>query len=271
MTAEDDATNREVLTGGMVNAGAVFRHGALVDRPAPRTARAIHAHLLALGQHGFDAAPTPIRLTQDGREQLTFLPGDVALPPFPRWAMTRTALTSVGSLLRRLHEASAAIPVDIQAAWPLDLADPEGGTLLCHNDVCPENVVFRDGRAAGLIDFDLAAPGRPLWDVAMTARYWAPMLDPTSATALYPAGLDAPARLRILADSYGLSLRERAELPDVIEQATAVCRAFVARRVADGDTIYLQALAERGGWERWDRIQAWLVSHRETFTAALLH
>jgi hypothetical protein len=80
----------------------------------------------------------------------------------------------------------------------------------------------------------------------MTARYWAPMLDPASATALYPAGLDAPTRLRILADGYGLSLRERAELPGTIEQATAVCRAFVARRVADGDTIYLQALAERG-------------------------
>ena len=270
MTAEDDSTHREVLTGGMVNPGAVFRHGALVDRPAPRTAGAIHAHLLALRHHGFDAAPAPVHLTKDGREQLTFLPGDVALPPFPPWAMARTALTSVGSLLRRLHEASADIPLDLQVEWPRDLADPEGGTLLCHNDVCLENVVFRDGRAAGLIDFDMAAPGRPLWDVAMTARYWAPMLDPASAAGYYPAGLGAPARLRILADGYGLSLRERAELPGTIEQATAVCRAFVARRVAGGDTIYLQALAERGGWERWDRIQDWLVRHRETFTAALL-
>ncbi|MBA2947798.1 phosphotransferase [Streptomyces himalayensis] len=38
------------------------------------------------------------------------------------------------------------------ADWPRDLADPEGGTLLCHNDVCPENVVFRDGRATAFID-----------------------------------------------------------------------------------------------------------------------
>jgi hypothetical protein len=45
--------------------------------------------------------------------------------------------------------------------WPRALADPAGGTILCHNDVCPDNVVFRDGRAAALIDFDLAAPGRP--------------------------------------------------------------------------------------------------------------
>ncbi|MFF7070106.1 phosphotransferase [Streptomyces pseudovenezuelae] len=266
MTAED-----EVLTGGMANAGAVFRRGDLVERPAPRNARALHAHLLALKQHGFDAAPTPVALTSDGREQLTFVPGDVPLPPFPDWAMTGAALASVGSLLRRLHEAGAAVAVDTSAAWPRDLADPEGGTLLCHNDVCPENVVFRDGRAAALIDFDLAAPGRALWDVAMTARYWVPMLDPGSAAAFHPPGLDAAARLRILADSYGLPAADRAELPGVIEQATEVCRDFVTRRVADGDPVYLQALAERGGWERWDRVQTWLVDHRRTFTAALLN
>ncbi|TWV44412.1 phosphotransferase [Streptomyces misionensis] len=266
MTAEGEA-----LVGGMANAGAVFRRGELVERPAPPGARALHACLRALKEHGFDAAPTPVGLTADGRELLTFVPGDVALPPFPDWAMTQTALASVGSLLRRLHEAGAAVGLDPRAEWPRDLADPEGGTTLCHNDVCPENVVFRDGRAAALIDFDLAAPGRPLWDLAMTARYWVPMLDPRSASALHPCGLDAPARLRILADGYGLSRGERADLPGVVEQATEVCRAFVARRVADGDPVFLQALAERGGWQRWDRVRTWLADHRTTFTAALLN
>ncbi|MFD6421953.1 aminoglycoside phosphotransferase family protein [Streptomyces sp. NPDC060198] len=261
----------EALVGGMANAGAVFRRGALVVRPAPSHARALHAYLLALGERGFDAAPAPVGFTEDGREQLTFVPGEVPLPPFPDWAMTRSALDSVGRLLRRLHGAGAAVAVDPRAGWPEDLADPEGGTMLCHNDVCPENVVFRDGRAAALIDFDLAAPGRPLWDVAMTARYWVPMADPSSAAALYPSGLDAPTRLAVLADGYGLSPQDRAELPGVIEQATEVCRAFVARRVADGDPVYLRTLAERGGWERWDRVQTWLAEHREPFRAALLH
>ncbi|MFC9595923.1 phosphotransferase [Streptomyces sp. NPDC056944] len=266
MTAEDEA-----LVGGMANAEAVFRRGELVERPAPRNARAVHAYLVALKEHGFDAAPAPVRLTVDGREQLTFIPGDVALPPFPHWAMSSAALESVGSLLRRLHEASAAVAVDTRAEWPADLADPEGGEMLCHNDVCPENVVFRDGRAAALIDFDLAAPGRALWDIAMTARYWVPMVDPESAAGLYPSKLDAAARLRILADGYGLSAGDRAELPGVIEEATEVCRAFVARRAAGGDPVYLEVLAARGGWERWDRVQTWLADHRKTLTAALLN
>jgi len=74
-----------------------------------RLPRALHAHLRALKGHGFNAAPTPVQLTADDREQLTNIPGDVALPPFPRWVMTETALSSVGCLLRRLHEASVAI------------------------------------------------------------------------------------------------------------------------------------------------------------------
>ncbi|NUS17629.1 MAG: phosphotransferase [Streptomyces sp.] len=269
MTA-DGAADAEPLAGGMVNAGAVFRRGELVDRPAPPTARALHAHLRALRAHGFDAAPEPVGLTADGREQLTFLPGDVALPPFPDWVMAPAALASVGRLLRELHDASAAVPVDRRAPWPRDLADPAGGTLLCHNDVCPDNVVFRGGRAAALIDFDLAAPGRPLWDVAMAARYWAPMLDPGSAALLYPGAPDPAARLRVLADGYGLSAADRAGLPAVIEEATAVCRTFVEVRVRAGDPVYTRALAERGGWARWDRVQAWTASHRDRFTAALL-
>jgi hypothetical protein len=56
----------------------------------------------------------------------------------------------------------------------------------------------------------------------------------------------------------------------VIEQAPEICRAFVARRVADGDPVYLRALADREGWERWDRVQSWLTDHRERFSVALL-
>lgn len=83
MTADGAAADREALVGGMANAGAVFRRGALVERPAPPNAVALHAYLRALKKHGFDAAPTPVGLSTDGREQLTFVPGDVALPRIP--------------------------------------------------------------------------------------------------------------------------------------------------------------------------------------------
>jgi len=34
--------------------------------------------------------------------------------------------------------------------------------------------VFREGRAVALIDWDFAAPGRPVYDLAQMARMWRP-------------------------------------------------------------------------------------------------
>ncbi|GHC69026.1 hypothetical protein GCM10010349_43710 [Streptomyces flavofungini] len=131
MTTEDEA-----LVGGMANVGAVFRRGALVERPASRNAPALHAYLHALKERGFEAAPTPVGLAEEGREQLTFIPGDVGLPPYPDWVMTKAALESLGRLLRRLHEASATVTVETSSKWPSDLADPQGGGRCCATTTC---------------------------------------------------------------------------------------------------------------------------------------
>jgi phosphotransferase family enzyme len=52
---------------------------------------------------------------------------------------------------------------------------PFAGELVSHNDLNLDNVVFGDGRAVSLIDFDLAGLGSPVWDVACAARLWAPL------------------------------------------------------------------------------------------------
>ncbi|MFI9786429.1 phosphotransferase [Kitasatospora sp. NPDC051984] len=254
--------DEQQLTGGLANAGAVVRRGAVVDRPAGPNAPALHGFLRALRAGGFADAPLPTGEPAGGREQLEFLPGDVAVPPYPAWALREDALTSVARLLRRWHDASARTPFDPVAAWPGEFADPEGGPLLCHNDVCVENVVFRTGAAAALIDFDFAAPGRPIWDVAMTARYWVPVLDPTTATETARAHLQVPHRLRLFADAYGLSPADRLALPSVLEQTTAVCRTFVTHRVTAGDAAFTAYFDAHGGWARWDRLQSWLADQR---------
>ncbi|MGP3637031.1 hypothetical protein ACTU45_27425 [Streptomyces sp. 24-1644] len=116
-----------VLSGGMANAGAVVRRGSVVERPAQPHAAAIHAHLRALAAHGFDGVPTPMGTTADGsREQLSYVHGDVPVPPHPPWAWTDDALRSVGALLRRMHRAAASAPIDRAMPWPTELADPEG-------------------------------------------------------------------------------------------------------------------------------------------------
>ena len=48
---------------------------------------------------------------------------------------------------------------------------------MCHNDVEPSNVVFRDGIAVALIDFEFGAPGRAAYDLAQLARLCVPIED----------------------------------------------------------------------------------------------
>jgi hypothetical protein len=229
----------------------------------------VHRFLRKLAKTQAIDSPVPVRIGAGGEEEVSFIPGDVAVQPYPAWSMSEGALASVGRLIRRFHDASRSIQVDPLGQWPTDLSDPEGGDFLCHNDVCLENVVFRDGDAVGLIDFDLAAPGRPVWDLAMAARYWVPLLDPESASASGRAHLDPGPRLRILVDAYGLPVEDRAMFMSVVQQATEVARAFVADRVDVGDANFIQALDEHGGWRRWDRIQSWLADRSERFTDLL--
>ena len=86
---------------------------------------------------------------------------------------------------------------------------------MCHNDVTPQNVVVvRDGRAVGLIDFDLAGPTTRLIDVYTTALHYPPLREPADIWPTW-TGLDQPGRFRVLADAYGLIDSQRLSLIDL--------------------------------------------------------
>jgi hypothetical protein len=106
--------------------------------------------------------------------------------------------------------------------------------------VCLENVVLRDGAAAALLDFDFAAPGRPVYDLARCALMCVPVDDEISAARLgwHPAA--RPARLRLVADSYGLDAAARRQLVDVLAGLVARGGEFVRRRVEAGDPNFIR-------------------------------
>jgi thiamine kinase-like enzyme len=167
-----------------------------------------------------------------------------------------------------LHEAARSID-SAGSTWSTELADPLGGHLVCHNDVCFENVVFRDGVAVGLIDFDFAAPGRPVYDVAQMARMCVPVDDELSAARLGWDPAERPERLRLVADAYGLQDDERRDLLDVLADTIARGGEFVRRRVEAGDPNFIKMWDDMGGMERFDRRRRWWAAHANQFLAAL--
>ncbi|HEV2309381.1 MAG TPA: aminoglycoside phosphotransferase family protein, partial [Acidimicrobiia bacterium] len=137
--------DEEVLPGGVGNAGTVVRVREYVLRPTTVHTPAIHALLRHVRAAGFDGVPEVVGVDPDGRERLRYIEGDVPYLPYPAWSLTDDALASVAALLRRYHDAAAGFVAPDGASWSDELADPAGGGLVCHNDVCAENVVFRDG------------------------------------------------------------------------------------------------------------------------------
>jgi hypothetical protein len=168
MPSHDWAMREVQLDGGVANAGRVVRVGEHVLRPTSPHSGATLAFLSALRDARFDGASSPVGIDADGRERLVFIEGDVPLPPYPDWARSDEALASIAALMARFHQTSRVFD-PAAFSWSAELADPAGGEIVCHNDVCLENVVFRSGIAVGLIDFDFCAPGRPVYDVAQFA------------------------------------------------------------------------------------------------------
>jgi hypothetical protein len=260
--------DEEQLAGGVANAGAVTRVGDYVLRPANSHSESIHRFLRALRAAGFDGASVPIGIDADGRERLLFIEGDVALPPFPAWVQTEESLASIAILMRRFHDAARRIDLS-GLTWSDEMADPAGGPIVCHNDVCPENVVFRDGRAVGLLDWDFAAPGRPVYDLAQFARMCIPVDDELNSARLGFVSTERPARLRLIADAYGLTRDERRELFAVLQESIAKGGAFVRRRVEAGDPNFIAMWNQMGGMQRFDRRRQWWAEHRDEFAKAI--
>ena len=258
------ATERP-LAGGMAHPGEVVRVGDTVRRPSSPQSPAIFALLQHLSSAGFEGAPRPLGFDERGRETLAYIDGEVPVHPYPAWSMSDAALASVARLLRRYHDAVAGFDGSSHR-WSDEMADPRGGPLICHSDVCPENVVFRNGEAVALLDFDFASPGRPLWDVVATVGMWAPLREPPMRAPGMEA-LDPVERTAIFADAYGLDTEERGRFLDVVVERQAL--RFVEGRVEAGEPLFIEMWEAQGGTDRRRRLRVWLETHRSQLMSAL--
>jgi len=259
------------LLGGDVTEGLV-RVGDTVRRPPGERAELVRDVLLYLEKVGFDGAPRFLGIDSAGRQALTYVGGEVAGRPRPSWIADEERMVSVARLLRAYDDAVEGfgipenLPAPIEPPGLPELDDPPA--LVGHQDVTPENVVFRDGRAYALIDFDLARPVSRAREFVNLMLWWAPLgaeedLDPEFR------GLDRPRRCRLLADSYGLAPADRARVMDLA----------IALNERAWHTMKYRAETLGGGWQRmWsegvgDKIRnrtTWLETNADTLTSTLL-
>ena len=191
-----DADVEVPLGGGNWTAGVV-RVGDTVRRPASAASPFVARLLKHLDRAGFDGCPTYLGSDAAGRDVLSFVPGEVTT----RWQRyADEPVYAAGVLLRRLHDASRGLAADL------------GGQVVCHHDAAPNNAVFRDGVPVAFIDFDFAAVGDPIEDVAYAAWSWCISSRPDRGPVTEQAR-----QVRLLADAYGLTPADRHRLVAAID------------------------------------------------------
>ena len=133
------------LPGGNTT-GAVLIDG-VVHKPSSQPTPTVHALLRYLEVAGFEGAPRALGFDGQGRQMLTYLPGETIgdRHPWPPWATADSMLLQVGRWLRRLHDLTAGFTPPADEHWFI------GGTLrpgmvVGHQDAAPYNAVVDGDR-----------------------------------------------------------------------------------------------------------------------------
>lgn len=267
MSFEDEVP----LVGGDVTEGVV-RVGETVRRPAGPHSPRVRLVLEHLASVGFVGCPRWLGSDERGRDVLSFVAGEVAGRPWPEWVAHEARIASVARLVRAYDDAVAPLGLpsflttDLGPPLPPEVPPSAAGApeLVGHLDITPENVVFRDGAAFALIDFDLVRPATRVEEVCNLLLWWAPLMPAVDREEVV-ADVDAVRRSALMVDSYGLSTEDRRRVVPV------------ARGIAARSWFSMRARAEHlgGGWARmWDegvgdrilRRQQWLAENE-----AVLH
>jgi hypothetical protein len=238
--------DEEVLAGGVANPGLVVRVADTVRRPVTSHTATVHRLLRYLVDRGLEGrVPTPLGIDDRGREILSFLPGSVANPPYPDWIADDDLLSRVAELQRSLHVAAVGFEPRDDDSWDTSGYFPTeaAGPLVCHNDLCVENIVIGDGGSVAAIDWDYARPVDRLFDIAVAARHWIPMRAPED---IDDARRDADhiGRFAVFCEAHGLDRRARAAVVTMTIRFLDAAYVNVQRLAAGGHAGFAEMVAK---------------------------
>lgn len=241
------------LSGGNATA-EVVRVGDTVRKPWTRSTPDVLAFMDRVRAAGVDV-PLGSGPDEAGRQVLEFIPGESAedLPP-----LSLQQLTSVGQIVRSIHDASPTYEEGSDDAWDV-LLPVAGADLVCHNDLAPWNLIVGDRWV--FIDWDGAGPSTRLWDLAYSAQAFT-LSDVTQAPA------DAAQRLRAFVDGYGADPALREGLPAAMAERAGAMHALLRDSHESGREPW-GSMYGQGHGEHWLQATHYAKTHRAIWSQAL--
>jgi hypothetical protein len=239
------SASEETLPGG--NTTGAVRIGAVIHKPASPSTRCVHALLHHLSRAGIEGVPRALGFDDQGRQMLSYLPGEMIgdQVPWPGWVSTDKTLIQVGRWLRLVHDATADFVPPPDERWFIGTTMAPG-LIVGHQDAAPYNAVMDGDRLVGFFDWDIAAPSTREMDLSYSALLWVPLTAPDRASdePTDLAGLSR--RFHLFLDSYGYEGDRKAFPPEMTSRARR--QATVIRTMAEaGDpaSIALLPIASR--------------------------
>ena len=158
---------------GSVN--TVKRAGDSVVRPTGFWSSSVHELLQFLELHGFRYSPTFIAFDEEAKtEELSYLDGEIALRPWPEILKNFDGLRQIAEMLLQYHQIISQYQPS-HARWHLKDRSLPPNAVIRHGDLGPWNMVWKQEKLVGLIDWDFAEPGTMLEDIAQAAWHCIPL------------------------------------------------------------------------------------------------
>jgi Phosphotransferase enzyme family len=171
------------LSGGRLTPGIV-RVGNTVRRPPKGNAAFVHDLLLFLEDQGFPFAPRFFGMDEQGRDILSYLDGEIW--PDSGSGLSDDLLVQAARAIRRYHDLTAGSVL------------AQGQEIVAHHELGPHNTIFQGGYLVGFIDWDDAAPGTRLRDLANAVYNYVDVSHWANQTADKQAR-----RIRLMCAAYG--------------------------------------------------------------------
>ncbi|KMM39262.1 phosphotransferase [Guptibacillus hwajinpoensis] len=253
----------ELLTGG--NVSNVYRSGNTVRRELKPESIKIHELLKHLEHKGYDHAPRFLGIDEKGREVLSYIDGEAGNYPLKEYMWSTDGLKEIARMLRLYHDAVSDFPMD--NIEPLDHT-PEPYEVMCHNDFAVYNIIYDHQKPVGIIDFDVAAPGPRLWDIAYTLYTCVPLSrlyhTETGEAVYYESSRDADRirqRVKLFFESYGVEGMEEGYVEMVLLRLEGLCK-YMVRKAGEGDGAF-QKMIDEGHYEHYQNEIRFIRKHGE--------
>ena len=174
-----------------------------------------HALLETLRAQGLDCVPRPLKL-EPRYEELSYLPGECFGPTEPRKSIAweQEVLHRIGYAVRRFHDLSVDfLNKNRKSPWFPHAERCDHPEVICHNDLGPWNAPITGTGRISIIDWEMAAPGNRIWDVAQLAWHWVPYYLPKERRRLgFKGRWNFERRLATLMRGYGNADWSQAEI-----------------------------------------------------------